>query len=737
MVAPMPLVSVVIPNYNYGRYLGQGIESVLAQSYPNVEVLVVDDGSTDDSAAVARGYGDRIRWIRQARQGVAAARNRGVQESRGELVAFLDADDVWMPHKLERQVARWLASPALGLIHCGARRIDASGRTLEVQQDGMEGWIAREMLLFRRCTIVCAGSTVLIPRRVFDVAGGFDPQLSTSADWDLCYRIGVRQPTGFVREPLVAVRMHQTNMHDNVRVMEHDMLLAYGKAFRDADLSVRRLRRRSYGNLHMVLGGSFVRAGQWRDASRHILKSLWLTPENSLRLIAFPLRWCRRWRAPVGRHSLSQAAGPRVLYLSYDGALEPLGQSQITPYLKGLASQGVELTLVSFEKPAEWRDRNRMRALQAELAAAGIRWKPLRYHKRPAVLSSAVDVFIGVVVAWRIVRQAHIDVVHARSYVPALMAWILKRVSKTSMVFDMRGFWADERVEGGLWAPGGFLYRMTKRLERVFLEEADVIITLTERAKQTVQHWLGAAAPPIMVIPTCVDLARFSLPAGASSPLPTPIFVYTGSVGTWYSLPEILRFMERAVKRFPGARLLLVTRQAAEASAHVRGASLPPDAVTIASVELSEVPRWLALAHAGLAFYTPGFSRLGTCPTKVGEYLASGLPVVVNAWVGDMETVIGEAGVGAVIPEFSPEAYDRTLDQLERVWADPQVGERCRAVARDSFSLQAGIDRYWHVYERWAPTEIHAGTPEGLPGRCAQPTPPNSETVSVETVTST
>jgi len=720
-----PLVSVIIPNYNYGRYLGQAVDSVLAQSYPNVEVIVADDGSTDQSSEVLRSYGDRIRWVQQRRQGVAAARNRGVSESRGELVAFLDADDVWMTQKLERQVARWLASPDLGLIHCGARRIDVSGRTLEVQQDGMEGWISHEMLLFKRCTIVCAGSTALIPRRVFDGVGGFDTRLSTSADWDLCYRVGVRYPAGFVRDPLVAVRMHQTNMHDNIRAMEHDMLLAYGKAFRDAEVAVRRLRRRSYGNLHMVLGGSFARAGQWRDASRHILKGLWLTPENSLRLIASPLRWWRRRTASTARRTVNRRNGPQVLYLSYDGALEPLGQSQITPYLKGLASKGMGITLLSFEKPADWRNHDQMEVLRSELASVGIRWISLRYHKRPAVLATVADVVVGVAVAWRVVRRARIDVVHARSYVPALMAWILKHVSKTSMVFDMRGFWADERVEGGLWAPGGLLYRVTKRLERVFLEEADAIITLTERAKQTVQHWLGAAAPPITVIPTCVDLARFSSPARTSSPFPAPVFIYTGSVGTWYPLPELLRFMERAVKRFPGARLLLLTRQAAKASVHVCAAQLPPEAVTIASVEPSEVSRWLALSHAGLAFYTPGFSRRGTCPTKVGEYLASGLPVVVNAWVGDMETVIGEAGVGAVIPEFSPEAYDRALDQLERVWANPQIAGRCRAIARDSFSLQRGIDRYWHVYERWAP-----------PG-CAQPMPSDSETASVETMAST
>lgn len=717
MIAPMPLVSVMIPNYNYGRYLGQAIDSVLAQSYPNVEVLVVDDGSTDHSAAVARGYGDRVRWIQQARQGVAAARNRGVQESRGELVAFLDADDFWFAQKVERQVTLWRSNPALGLVHCGAQLVDASGRTLEVQQDGMDGWIAHEMLLFKRRTIVCTGSSALIPRSIFTAVGGFDIRLSTSADWDLCYRISVRHPVGFVRDVLIAVRMHQTNMHADIRVMEHDMLRAYAKAFQDAEPSLRRLQRRSYGNLHMVLGGSFAQAGRRVAATRHILTSLWLAPENVVRLMAFPLRWWRR-RAAMAVHRRSmRRAGQQILYLSYDGALEPLGQSQITPYLKGLALRGATITLLSFEKPGDGKDRGRVQALRADLASVGIRWIPLTYHRHPAVLATAFDVLVGTARAWRVVRRDRIDIVHARSYVAALMAWILAHLSQVLVVFDMRGFWADERVEGGLWAAGGLLYRLTKRFERIFLREADAIVTLTERAKQTIQDWLGGAAPPISVIPTCVDVERFSLPSASGPLFPGPVFIYIGSVGTWHSLPEILRFMRCAVGRFPGARLLLLTRQTTEAAACVRAAQLPSGTVTVASVNASEVPRWLARAHAGLAFYTPGFSRQGTCPTKLGEYLAMGLPVVVNAGVGDVEALVDKTGVGVILPALSPEAYDQALDQLERLWGNPQLAHQCRAVAQASFSLQSGIEQYWQVYQRLSPAQADAMiTSEPWPG---------------------
>src|SRR5436190_9018266 len=120
----MKTVSVVIPTYNYARYLGAAIDSALQQTHAPLEVIVVDDGSTDDTPRLLDGYGDRIRVIRQKNSGVAAARNAGVREARGELIAFLDSDDLWKPRKLELQIARFEADPGLGLVHCGAETLD-------------------------------------------------------------------------------------------------------------------------------------------------------------------------------------------------------------------------------------------------------------------------------------------------------------------------------------------------------------------------------------------------------------------------------------------------------------------------------------------------------------------------------------------------------------------------------------------------------------------------------------
>jgi glycosyltransferase involved in cell wall biosynthesis len=290
----LPYVSVIIPNYNYARYLPQALDSVLAQTYPHLEIMVVDDGSTDESQALLRNYGEQIRWFQHHRQGVSAARNRGVKESSGELVAFLDADDVWLPTKLERQVQKFLEDRDLGLVHCGWEAIDKTGVPLDSHLDGLEGWVAKELLLLRRPAVLVVGSGAVVPRNTFEEIGGFDARLSTSADWDFSYRVAVRQRVGFVPDVLLQYRLHGTNMHANILVMEHDTLLAFSKAFSSGSREIQQLRRESYGNLHMILAGSFFRAGQKADFARHALKSLWLTPGNLRRLLGFPLR--RYWK---------------------------------------------------------------------------------------------------------------------------------------------------------------------------------------------------------------------------------------------------------------------------------------------------------------------------------------------------------------------------------------------------------------------------------------------------------
>lgn len=284
----MQTISVIIPVWNRAREVSSAIDSALAQTLPPLEVIVVDDGSTDETPEVLARYGDRIRVVRQSNQGVAAARNAGIAVARGDLVAFLDSDDVWQPRKLELQAARFDADPGLGLVHCG---VDFEGTGVTV--DGMEGLVASEMLRLDRSVIVSHSSSVMVPRRVAEEVGGFDARMRVSEDWDFCYRVAARHRIGFVAEALVRHARHAAGLQNDIARMEHGMLLALEKAF--VDPSVQPLRRHSYGRLHRILSGCYFEQRRWRAFLRHFVKSVGWDWRNVGYFAAYPLRRMRRY----------------------------------------------------------------------------------------------------------------------------------------------------------------------------------------------------------------------------------------------------------------------------------------------------------------------------------------------------------------------------------------------------------------------------------------------------------
>lgn len=283
----MRTISVIIPVWNRAREVCRAIDSALAQTLAPLEVLVIDDGSTDDTAQALARYGERIRVLRQSNQGVAAARNTGIANARGELLAFLDSDDAWLPRKLELQAARIEADPELGLVHCGG---DFEG--IGTRLDGLEGTVAEEMLRLDRSVIVSPGSSLLVPKRIADEVRGFDARMGVSEDWDFCYRIARRHRIAFVAEGLVVHARHTTGLQNDITKMEHGMLLALEKAF--ADPAVRPLRKHAYGRLHRILSGCYFEQRQWRAFLRHFMKSLRWDWRNLGYFAAFPLRRAKR-----------------------------------------------------------------------------------------------------------------------------------------------------------------------------------------------------------------------------------------------------------------------------------------------------------------------------------------------------------------------------------------------------------------------------------------------------------
>jgi glycosyltransferase involved in cell wall biosynthesis len=289
-----PSVSVVIPTYNYGRFIAEAIESALGQTLTALEIVVVDDGSTDDTETVLRKFGGQVRYVKQLNIGVSEARNRGVDETKGELIAFLDADDIWEPTKLQKQAEQFATDNRVGLVHCGMREFHSTtDKTLGFRVEGSDGQVADELLVWERPAINVSGSAIMVSRKAIDEVGGFDPRLKCGEDWDLCYRIARKYQVGFVPEPLVNYRIHGAAAHHNVENMELGMGMFYEKAFATDDPEVLKLKRRAYGNYHRVMAGSYLHAGRWGKFVEHSAKSLLNRPSNIGYFLAYPLRRLR------------------------------------------------------------------------------------------------------------------------------------------------------------------------------------------------------------------------------------------------------------------------------------------------------------------------------------------------------------------------------------------------------------------------------------------------------------
>lgn len=212
----MATVSIVIPTYNVGRFLVDAIDSVLAQTYQDFEIIVVDDGSTDDTATVLAPYRERIRYYQQANAGPSVARNRGILHAEGSLIAFLDADDVWRPAKLARQVEYMNRHPEMVLCYTDFTRSAIPGQTdesrLKIYERKGSGHVFHN-LLFEN---FIATPAVMVRREALARAGLFDTNLKGMEDLEMWLRLAKAGPFGFIDEVLVDVRRHDTNTTNSV-----------------------------------------------------------------------------------------------------------------------------------------------------------------------------------------------------------------------------------------------------------------------------------------------------------------------------------------------------------------------------------------------------------------------------------------------------------------------------------------------------------------------------------------
>lgn len=400
-----------------------------------------------------------------------------------------------------------------------------------------------------------------------------------------------------------------------------------------------------------------------------------------------------------------------ILYLTYDGLSDPLGQSQIIPYLEGLSSAEQKIHIVSFEKAKLFKVAKN--GITDKLNKAKIEWHPLIYHKSPPVLSTLWDLFQ----LWRNTRKLHnrfnFKVIHCRSYITSMVGLAMKRKYKTKFLFDMRGFWADERVDGGLWNIKNPMYKLIydyfKRQERYFLQNADAIISLTNNAKNEIKSWKNInIKAPVYVIPCCVDLTLFNEDPVENTEqirkkigLTSTDFVltYLGAIGTWYMLDEMLDFFKILLKEKTNAKFLFITTEKPSIIQHIAQLKQIPDfSYIIHKAERKEVPNLLKITNVAIFFIKPAYSKKASSPTKQGELMAMGIPIICNAGIGDTDEIIRKFNSGKIVEKFSQSGYLSIVDDIEKV-----VKLNKNSIvdgAHQIYSLEQGINKYAYIYDQ-------------------------------------
>ncbi|PKR82216.1 glycosyltransferase [Brumimicrobium salinarum] len=398
-----------------------------------------------------------------------------------------------------------------------------------------------------------------------------------------------------------------------------------------------------------------------------------------------------------------------VLYLSYDGMTDPLGQSQVLPYLFGLAAKSVCIHLISFEKKERAVNIENIKEACQE---NGVVWHPQPYTKNPPLISTLFDIRRMKKVAHELHKAVHFDLVHCRSYIPAIAGRALQQKYNLKFVFDMRGFWPDERIEGGIWNKNNPIfqraYAFFKQKEITFFNSADAIVSLTENGKKEIESWDNLPnKPQIDVIPCCVDIHRFQ-----SDAINTEIvndkrielgisekdFVlgYIGSIGTWYMLSEMLDYYAVLRTQKTESKFLFISKEPKEnIIKHARKKNIPEEEIIVIGAPHNKVPTYISLFDFSIFFIRPTFSKKASSPTKQGELMSLGIPIICNSGVGDTDLIIKESGAGIVLETLDAENY-RSFELEPNNYDKKKI----KSGAEKWYSLEKGVNQYFDIYKR-------------------------------------
>ncbi len=401
-----------------------------------------------------------------------------------------------------------------------------------------------------------------------------------------------------------------------------------------------------------------------------------------------------------------------ILFISYDGMTDPLGQSQVIPYLVGLTKYGYKFTILSCDKPIRYADKKAV--ILKLLEAYPIKWISIPYHKNPPVISSYYDFLMLKKKSRQLHAKEKFDMVHTRPGIPTLVALLMKKKLGLKYLNDIRGFWADERVDGGMWNLKNPLfkaiYKWFKKKEYESVEIADYNTCLTYKAKSEIQSWKNIPNQPIpiTVIPCSVDMQLFdpgNIDADMLNKLKSTLKIedsdfiisYLGSIGGWYLTDEMMQLCKKIIDNTQFAKILFISPhnhnliyEAAKRS------GIAAEKIIVTYGERPYIPALLSLSKFSVFFIKPCYSKMSSSPTKHGEIMAMGIPVITNAGVGDVEEIIEKYNSGIVLKTLSTGEFEDCATMIPYSTFD---NKKIREGASDYYSLDNAIQKYLKVYD--------------------------------------
>jgi glycosyltransferase involved in cell wall biosynthesis len=401
----------------------------------------------------------------------------------------------------------------------------------------------------------------------------------------------------------------------------------------------------------------------------------------------------------------------KVLYISYDGMTDPLGQSQVIPYLQQLTKNGYQFTILSVEKKKRLEENGQR--IKQLLLGMGIKWETLIITTKPPLLSKIYDQLKINKTAARLYQKNKFDLVHCRSYVAAEAGLKLFHRFKVPFLFDMRGFWVDERVDSGHWNKGNplyrFLYKLYKGKEKKYFSESAHIISLTQKGKDELINAYNVSVDKISVIPCCADLEHFDYKKindeekkKAKEKLRIApdhkVLSYLGSLGGWYMTDEMLDFFAVIKTKIPQTIFLFITHDNKETilkKAAEKG--IAAEDIRIQPATRNEVPLYLSVSNWSIFFIKDVYSKKASSPTKQGEIMGMGIPVICND-IGDTGKIVATTTSGIIVNEFNKEAYSKAADKLTMM--NTELSSCIREGAFQYYDLHSGVRNYLEVYKK-------------------------------------